>query len=171
MIDITSTTQEAIKQLQSIPGKLNRAAGKTLKSASEEVTRIMKRPGLPPSYPINWDSIKQKVAVIIKLKKRGELPYKRKNAYVNAWENRPIEGGYQSENIGHQALFLAGSVSGEYPGAVRVQSSGQSHIFAGRWRLIKPVVASVLARMPKVLLENLRAETNQPYGREGLKLQ
>lgn len=171
MIDITSSTQAAIKELKAIPGKLNRAGTKTLRSASEEVVRIMKRPGLPPSYPIDWDSIKQKIFVIIKLRKEKNLPYRRKNAYVNAWENRPIEGGFQSENIGHQALFLAGSVSGEYPGAVHVTSTGQSHIFAGRWRLIKPVVASVLARMPSVLLENIRAETNHPLGREGLKFQ
>jgi hypothetical protein len=161
MINITSTTQDAIKKLQVIPGKLNRAANKTLRSASDEVTRIMKRPGLPITYPVDWDSLKQKIAVIIKLKKRGELPYRRKNAYVDAWQNHPIESGYQSENIGHQALFLAGAVSGTYPGAVHVTSTGQSHIARGRWRLVKPVVDAVLARLPEALLKNLHIEVNQ----------
>jgi hypothetical protein len=161
MIDITSNTQAAIKTLRAIPGKLNRAANKTLQSASEEVVKIMKRPGLAPKYPIPWDSVRQKIAVIIKLKKKGKLPSRRSNTYVNAWENRPIEGGYQSENIGHQALFLAGAVSGTYPGAVHVTASGQSHIHAGRWRLVKPVVDAVLARMPQKLIEAINIEVNQ----------
>jgi hypothetical protein len=161
MINITSTTQDAIKKLQAIPGKLNRAADKTLKSASEEVVRIMKRPGRLPTYPIPWDSLKQKIAVIIKLKKRGELPYRRKNAYVNGWQNLKTESGYESENIGHQALFMAGAVSGTYPGAVHVTSTGQSHIQAGRWRLVKPVVDAVLARMPQKLIETIQVEVNQ----------
>lgn len=158
MIDITSNVQEAIRKIQAVPAGLTRAGTKTLKSAAETVTRIMKRQGRPSRSPVNWDTPKQKRKVMAKLKGK---PYKRTGATANAWETRPIESGYQSENIGHNAVFLYGAPSGEFPGAVHVTHSGQSHIHQGRWPLVKPVVDAVLARLPQQLLEALRIEVNQ----------
>lgn len=158
MINVTSNIQEAIKKIRAVPAGLNRAGTKTLKSAAETVTRIMSRPGLPSRRPVNWDTPKQRRKVMAKLK--GQ-PYRRTNATANAWETRPIESGFQSENIGHNAVFLYGAPSGEFPGAVHVTRSGQSHIHEGRWQLVKTVVDAVLARLPKELLEALHVEVNQ----------
>jgi len=158
VINVTTTVKDAVRRIHAIPGKLNRAGTKTLKSTAETVTRIMSRPGLLPKYPIDWDSPKQRRKVMAKLKGK---PYKRTGAHVNAWETRAIENGFQSENIGHQAVFLHGAPSGDFPGAVHVTASGQSHIHQGRWPLIKPVVDAVLARLPKQLLDALQIEVNQ----------
>lgn len=158
MINITTNIQEAIRKIQAVPAGLTRAGTKTLKSAADTVTRIVKRPGLLPRYPINWDSPKQKRKVMAKLKGK---PYRRTGATVNAWETRPIESGFQSENIGHNAVFLYGAPSGDFPGAVHVTRSGQSHIHEGRWPLINKVLNAVLARLPQQLLEALRVEVNQ----------
>lgn len=158
MIDVTSNVKEAIKKIQAVPAGLNRAATKTLKSAAETVTRIMSRAGLPSRSPVNWDTPKQKRKVMAKLKGK---PYKRTGATANAWETRPIDSGFQSENIGHNAVFLYGAPSGEFPGAVHVTRSGQSHIHQGRWPLVKPVVDAVLARLPKQLLDVLRVEVSE----------
>jgi hypothetical protein len=161
MIDITSTIQDAIKRIQSLPGKIERAGSKTLKAAAETVTRIMKRPGKKRTYPIDWDSPAQQRKVMAMLRARGELPYVRKGGYIGAWMMRQIEGGYSSENIGHAALFMAGAPSGEFPGAVHVTPSGQSHIHAGTWQPIRPVLDAVLARLPADLVDDLKVEVSQ----------
>lgn len=159
MIDISSSIQDNIKWIRSLPGRINRAGSKTLKNAAETVTRIMKRPGKKPTYPIKWDSEKQRRKVMAML--GDDLPYTRTNGYVDAWEMREIQNGYTSENIGHNALFLAGAASGEFPGAVHVTPSGQSNIHAGRWQPVRPVLDSVLARLPGELVEDLKVEVNQ----------
>lgn len=54
--------------------------------ASMEVAREKyKTPSNTPSYPIRWKSRKQQIAVIIRLKEDGNLPYKRTGRLETAW--------------------------------------------------------------------------------------
>ena len=152
---------EAIKRIGSIPGSIRRSRDKTLTQVAETIVGIMRRSGLPVRYPITWDSLKQKIKVIAMLRARGDLPYTRKGGYENAWESQPLSNGVTVQNIGHNAVFLAGAPSGNFAGARLVQPSGQSNIHKGRWRLIKPVLDAVNARLPVKLLEALKIEVNE----------
>ena len=165
MIDITSSVRETISKLNRLPKSLENAAMPAFKKSAETIRRIMARPGLPVTYPIHWDSLKQKIFVILKLKKENNLPYERTNEHVNSWEVSPVSNGsgvngYQVSSIGHKAVFLHGTVTGHLNGAVHVQPSGQSHIFKDRWRLIRPVLDSVLSRLPENILKEFRIESN-----------
>lgn len=160
MIEITTTVREAIEKMKRLPRQWYGTTLDILAEASEEIRRIMSRPGLPVRYPIEWDSDKQKWYVIGKLRREGNLPYERTNAHSQGWVSEPINGGYLTANIGHQAVFLYGTPSGQFAGAVHVQASGQSHIHKDRWRLVRPVVEAVLSRLPKDLLERLRVNAN-----------
>ena len=157
----TLNIDEAIKRIGSIPGSIRRSRDKTLTQVAETIVGIMRRSGLPVRYPITWDSVKQMRKVIAMLRERGDLPYTRKGGYENAWEKQPLSNGIAVQNIGHKAIFMAGAPSGNFAGARQVQPSGQSNIHKGRWRLIKPVLDAVNARLPVKLLEALHIEVNE----------
>jgi hypothetical protein len=159
MINITTNIQDAIKQIKALPGKIDRVSKASLKEATDTITRIMRRPGLPVRYPIKWDSLKQKRYVIAKLRREGNLPYTRTGATEQAWQNKAIANGYEVSNIGHKAVFIYGTPSGEGIGG-KVTASGQSHIHEGRWRLVRPVVDAVLARLPDIILRMLKVEVS-----------
>lgn len=153
--------QEAINKIRSVPGAVRRSRDTTLENVTSKIVDIMSRSGLSVRYPIVWDSIRQMRKVIAMLRERGDLPYTRKGGYENAWEDQQIQGGRAVQNIGHNAIMLAGAPSGEFAGARSVQPSGQSNIHKGRWRLIKPVLDAVNARLGIDLLESLKIEINE----------
>lgn len=159
MIDITSNVRDVIKRFKALPGHIERAALQTSKGVSDAITKAMKRPGLPVRYPIDWDSPRQQRKVMALLHAQGGPPYRRTGGYINAWQTRAIAGGHQSENIGHNAVFLAGAPSGNIIGK-KVTASGQSHIHAGRWQLVRPVIQFVVSKLPERLLKALKVEVN-----------
>jgi hypothetical protein len=160
MIEITTSVQNAVKAIGRIPKMLERAAFPVMDKATDEIKRIMQRPGLPIRYPVRWDSIKQKIFVIAKLRREGNLPYERTGEHAQAWEKQTLSSGYTLSNIGHKAVFLYGTVTGTMPGAVNVTPSGQSHIHENRWRLFRPVLNAVMSRIPKSILERFRFDAN-----------
>lgn len=162
MIDIETNIKDFVIRLKKLPEKVRRGGMRTVSDASNEIARIMSRPGLAIRYPVSWDSIKQKIAVILKLKRENNLPYQRTGAYEGGWKSESIANGAMVSNIGHKAIFIAGSpLAAGFGIGSRVTPSGQSHIHQGRWRLVRPVVEAVLRRLPSSLLEALRVEVNR----------
>lgn len=161
MIDLTASVRDAIKKLNRLPRTMEQAAMPAFQKSAETIRRIMARPGLPVTYPIQWDSIKQRIYVILKLKKENNLPYTRTNQRVLGWKVTPVSNGYQVANIGNKIVFLNGTVTGTLPSAVHVQPSGQSNIFKDRWRLFRPVLNAVLARLPENIIKEVRIDANQ----------
>lgn len=162
MIRIETNVKEIALRIRQIPAKLQRGANRTLSDASNEIARIMSRPGAAIRYPVSWDSVKQRIAVIIKLKRERNLPYRRTGAYEGGWKSEAITGGYMVSNVGHKAVFIAGTpLAAGFGSGSKVTASGQSHIHQGRWRLIRPVVEAVLSRLPRNLLEALKIEVNR----------
>ncbi len=159
MINITSNVRDVVKRFQALPGHIERAVLRTGKDISDTIVRLMKRPGMPVRYPIHWDSPKQRRAYFATEGFGKGIPYQRTDGYVNAWQSKAIAGGTQAENIGHQALMLAGSPSGNIVGS-KVTASGQSHIHAGHWQLVKPVLEYVISKLPEKLLKALKVEVN-----------
>jgi hypothetical protein len=160
MINITTSVQQAVEKMKRIPRRLEESALPILRESAEKIRRIMSRPGLGVRYPIRWDSERQRRYVMAKLRREGNLPYQRTGAHANAWETQDLANGSVVQNLGHKAVFLYGSASGEFAGARLVTKTGQSHIHEGRWRLVRPVIESVLSRIPKQILERFKIEAN-----------
>ena len=162
MIDIETTIKGAIKKLQKLPDQMTRGAMQAISGATNEIVRVMSRPGLQIRYPVSWDSVKQKIFVILKLLREGDLPYTRKGAYEGGWKSESIENGEMVSNVGHKAVFMAGTpLEAGFGRGSRVTPSGQSHIHAGRWPLIRPVIESVFRRLPESLLKFIGVEVNR----------
>lgn len=150
MIKLESNIREVVAKLNRIPDTLVRVGTRTLGSATAEIVRIMRRPGLPVRYPIQWDTEKQRRAFFATGGFGNGIPYERTGATQQAWENTAITNGYLVSNVGHKAVFIHGTASGI--------GKGQSRIHAGRWRLFRPVVDAVVARLPENILQALRIE-------------
>jgi hypothetical protein len=148
MIKLETNIKEVVAKLNRFPPMIFMATKRTLAGAANEVAQIMRRPGLPVRYPIQWDSEKQRRAYFATGGFGNGIPYERTGATEQAWENTAIANGYLVSNVGHKAVFVYGSASG----------IGQSRIHAGRWRLFRPVVDAVVARLPEKILQALKIE-------------
>lgn len=114
------------------------------------MTRSKKRlskPGDRPTYPIPWDSIKQKIKVLILLKTvLHELPYRRRNIYVKAFKIVKEKDGYSLENDSDRAQFMGGDADGQ----------GQSRIHRGRWPVIREVIDEEFEKLPRAVVRHIQ---------------
>jgi|SRR6185503_8946927 len=157
MIKIETNIKEVVKHIHHFPTMLRIAANRTLLNSVVEILRIMRRAGLPIQYPVQWDSEKQRIYVIAKLRREGNLPYARTQATQNGWKSETITNGYMISNIGHKAVHVYGTVSGVGSGSKSTRT-GQSHIHAGRWPVFHEVWTAIVKRLPAEIIEALRVE-------------
>jgi hypothetical protein len=106
----------------------------------------MRVKGKKPTYPIQWDSKKQKRAFFATKGFGGGIPHKRRGAYIAAWKSKAIRGGYSAFNNKKYAGFIAGDF----------KKKGQSRIHKGRWPLIGKVVESILKVLPRQTQKEVR---------------
>ena len=62
-----------------------------------DLFELLRRKPRTPQYPLKWFSEKQRIKVIIELKKAGNLPYKRTGAASSAWKIVEISANASSE--------------------------------------------------------------------------
>ena len=157
MIKLETNIKDVVRHVRRIPKMLEIAGNRTLSNAVVEIVRIMRRAGLPIRYPVQWDSIKQRIFVIAKLRREGNLPYSRTQKTQNGWKSESVTNGYMISNIGHKAVYLYGTVSGVGSGT-KTTRTGQSHIHAGRWRVFHEVWSEVAKRLPQDVIQAVAIE-------------
>lgn len=135
-------TQAAIKKFGDQAPKVVRA---TFKQASQNIAEKMQVPGKPITYPVKWDSDKQRRAFFATNGFGGGIPHVRQNVYVGAWQQKTIRGGYQVSNKLKYAGYIAGDIYG----------NRQSRIHRGRWPVFRRVVDKALKGISKKLLTAL----------------
>jgi hypothetical protein len=92
--------------------------------------------GKPVKYPIDWDTPKQKRTVLWKLRKAGEIPYRRKGL---------MRLGMKVERVPLGTRLKLPSPAGAVLG---LPSGWQSRIFRGRWPHLLTVLFDELAKIP-----------------------
>ncbi len=157
MIKTETNIKQVVKHLHHFPTMLRIAANRTLSNTVIEILRIMRRAGLPIRYPVQWDSEKQRIYVIAKLSREGNLPYARTQQTQNGWKSESITNGYMVSNIGHKAVYVYGTVSGVGSGT-KTTRTGQSHIHAGRWPVFHEVWTAVVKRLPQDVIRAIAVE-------------
>jgi hypothetical protein len=65
-----------------VPTVVSKAA---LDASLKQAQEFYKTPKNKPRYPLRWKSDKQRIAVIIRLKEEGNLPYKRTGRQDSSW--------------------------------------------------------------------------------------
>lgn len=157
MIRLQTNIDQVIRHVRRIPKMLEIAGNRTLSNAVVEIIRIMRRAGLPIRYPVQWDSLKQKIYVIAKLRREGNLPYSRTQQTQNGWKSESVTNGFMVSNIGHKAVYVYGTVTGVGSGT-KTTSTGQSHIHQGRWPVFYNVWQKVAERLPYDVIHEVLVE-------------
>ena len=142
MTQITIKTQgaEIVRQgLQDLGAEVPKIGRLGIYRGMQSIVRRMKTPGSPPTYPINWDSEKQKRFVLAMLRSRDDLPYTRNGRYIAEWGIvKSGEIGYMIHNEAPQAVYIGGNYEG----------MRQSRIHEGRWPVFHDEVEAELEKMP-----------------------
>lgn len=101
-----------------------------------------------PTYPIDWDSEKQKRAFFATNGFGGGIPYRRKGKLERAWVLTSMENGYRLANEESGAFFVWGDL---------YKRKSQSRIHAGRWPESKTVVFDELDKLPDEVAADIEA--------------
>lgn len=150
---VQSNTKFVRKSLERLKGIPLRVSKNRLKEASKALQKRMQKPGKKVTYPIKWVSRKQQIKVIIMLRKKNNLPYKRTKKAQGSWALVEYRNGYgvTSKLKGGVAKFIYGDKTG----------NRQSSIHAGRWVVFRKEYEAVRKTLPKVIQGAMLAEVKQ----------
>lgn len=122
MISVSVSGTEKVEEVRE---KFSGVVVSALENAAMLFAERMAEEGAPVQYPIQWDSEKQKRAVIAKLAREGNLPYRRTQRYVRGWKVVRMGNKYEVLNPVEYAAWVGGMANGWH-----------SSVFAGRWHNI-----------------------------------
>lgn len=141
------------KGLADLAAEVPKIARKDIYDMMVKVRGIMRTPGHPPTYPIRWDSDRQRRYVMAMLRAADNLPYRRSNALPSGWNIESKDKGYRLYNDAKAAVY----VYGNYEGA------RQSAIHQSRWPVAQEVVEGFITELPPTMEQHITY-----YGRQVL---
>ena len=137
------------RQMQAfIVGLFNAGRGALLQ-VSANVRRRMREEGKPVTYPIQWDSDRQRRFVMWKLRSSGQIPYRRSNRYRFGWKEEVTAFGATLRNESP-----AGAIGG-------TTSGWQSRIHRGRWPHLLTVLFDELRKVPDDLSNRIKVHAGR----------
>lgn len=118
-----------------------------LNEALTEIARRMAKKPRKITYPVPWDSIKQKIKVIIMImRKQGSLPYSATGAHERGWKTQTTATGGKAWNNVRGSKYLYGTM----------RNKKQSNIHLGRRPILREVYEKVIVGLPKKVKESLK---------------
>jgi hypothetical protein len=132
---------------------LPRAAAQPIADALAGVRAEVSKPAPHPTYPLQWDSSRQRAAFYASGGFGRGIPYQRSGNYERGWQvqgNTSSDGstyGYTLINANEHAVYVQGDAQGY----------GQSRIHRGRWPLFSDVVNAAIANLPDRITAELYA--------------
>jgi hypothetical protein len=138
MFNIILEGKKAVQTaLIGVMGKVEKAAMLTLYVTAQNIRDEMKEEGRPVTYPIQWDSEKQRRAFFATDGFGRGIPTKRTGQAVGAWKAIRTQDGAETSNPLAHIMHISGRQ--------------QSRIHKGRWKLFHVTVESVLKKLPETL--------------------
>lgn len=124
--------------LQDLSVELPRVGRRQIRTMLNRVQKRLSVPGKPPTYPIKWDSAKQRKAFFATDGFGRGIPTKRTGEYAAGWKIEPITNGYALTNETEYSKFVGGDAFG-------VVHSG---IHKDRWQVYRDVVDEEVQTLP-----------------------
>lgn len=130
---------ELVRQgLEDVLNEAPKIGRKRIYDMMRDVLKILKTPGKKPTYPIKWDSDRQRRYVIAMLRARDNLPYRRTDALPRGWDIARVDKGYRLANAASAAVYVYGNYEGER----------QSSIHEGRHPVFQEIVEEAIQELP-----------------------
>lgn len=126
--------------LQNFDGEIANVSRLVIYRASQRIQQRMKTPGAKPSYPINWDSARQRKAYFASKGFGRGIPYRRSGRYPSGWKIvQKGSTGYTVINDSPAAKHISGDAYGQR----------QSSIHAGRWPVFRDQAEVEIKNLPE----------------------
>jgi hypothetical protein len=131
--------ETVVRQIdQNLRAELPKVGKLKLASFFQRVLVKMKGDGRAISYPVKWDSDKQRRAFFATDGFGRGIPTGRSGAYQGGWSVREEDNGMSLVNSAEHAQYVGGLSDG----------TGQSRIHADRWRLLQYAFNDEYAKLP-----------------------
>jgi|GEM_PF-2604856 len=135
----TKTSSKLVRQgLERLRKAIPLIGRKRIYDAAVEIRKRMKTPGKKPTYPIQWDSVKQRKAFFASNGFGRGIPTKRSGTYTKNWQVIKTANGYDVGNPLSWAQYVGGTARG----------ARQSSIHKGRWPVFRRQVEIVINKLP-----------------------
>lgn len=126
--------------LQNFDAEIVRVSRLVIYRATQRIQKRMKTPGTKPSYPIHWDSARQRRAYFASKGFGRGIPYRRTGRYPSGWKIvQKGSTGYTVINDSRTAKHIGGDAYGQR----------QSRIHAGRWPVFRDVAEEEIRNLPE----------------------
>jgi hypothetical protein len=139
--------------VENIATTLPRLADELMRQAADDVLAILRKPGRKISYPVHWDSQKQRRAYFASKGFGKGIPYHRTGGLNRSWKVARANDSPGGQRYGYYtvssalkyAKYVAGNASG----------GQQSRIHAGRWTLFLGAFRKVIGKLPAKIRSKL----------------
>lgn len=131
--------------LQTFEGEVPKVGRLQIYRAMQRAQKRLRKPGKKPTYPIPWDSLKQKRAFFATDGFGGGIPYKRTGKIVAGWSIVKLDDGYRLINQVDGVKYVVGDAYGQ----------SQSRIHQGRWEVYRDVVEQELEPLPQQVRQEI----------------
>lgn len=130
-------TIDALRRM--VPDYIQPARLAATVAVAEDIKARVQQPGQKPTYPIKWDTIKQRKAFFATKGFGGGIPHIRTGSYQRGWtvEERPPDG-VKLFNEDPATLFVGGNAIGQVFSGIHV----------GRWPNFAQVGGKEIKRLP-----------------------
>ena len=152
MTSITTNIKSVVKRINYFIRRTPAASMGVIEDAALRIQARMNVVGKPISYPVQWDSEKQRRAFFATNGFGHGIPYERTGK--TKWS---VRKSFENE-VDLFAPHAAGAVFG-MPTAT--PPFWQSRIHRGRWVVLKDVLTEELARLPKEIMQSLKVLFNE----------
>lgn len=129
-----------------VPTAVSRQA---LDASLKQAQEFYKTPANKPRPPLRWKSQKQKIAVVIRLKEEGNLPYKRTGRIDKAWSvsvkrNEITIANNKRDN--RTGKFVAPFVIGAFQQPFHADTGWTKRSASIEKQILKPITSDMLKR-------------------------
>lgn len=156
-ISLQVTSKIVRKGLENLRKQIPLISRARIFETANAIRKEMSEASPKPTYPIKWDSDKQRIAYFAtdaftikgrrpKGYKNTHIPWKRTHRTRKAWKVIRTETGYDVFNPLAHSQYIYGRSSGK----------GQSNIHKDRAKLFREVYQRNVAKLPKTVVANLK---------------
>lgn len=155
MLKFQLSDNGVIEGLTKLGENVNPAAKRGIKQFLARLRhKLRSESGYRITYPVQWDSAKQRKAFFASDGFGAGIPTSRSGAYQKGYEYVETDKGYSFSNVNPWAVYVGGDAYGR----------GQSKIHQGRWLLMRDAFADEIDKLP----DDVNVEIENEIEQDGL---
>ncbi len=139
--------------LDAIADEIESSGNKVVASRGEELYKLITTEGKKPTYPIRWDSEKQRRAFFATGGFGGGIPYNRTQAYIRSWKYTQQKGEFSLATAYPKAIYIGGDELGNVYSGIHV--SRWTNIYSASMEAARNISLDIADRIQSILKKHL----------------